>query len=234
MRDNIFARPIKVEDFSFNQQVATVFSDMIKRSVPGYIDLIQNIGIIASNFVDETSIIYDLGCSLGEVSNFISLYVPKSCRILAVDNSCSMLEECKKHLTSSNIELIYADITNMQFEPSRFAVLNLTLQFIAPDKRLDLLSKIYQSLLPNSALIISEKFKFTDEFEQNFMDKLHINFKRAQGYSELEIAQKRSAIENVLISDTEQTHVKRLHQAGFSKVITWFRCLNFASIIALK
>jgi len=234
MRDTIFAKQTKPTKFSFNEQVALVFSDMIKRSVPGYIDLVQNIGIMATHFVDANSVIYDLGCSLGEVSNSVSLYVPKTCRILAVDNSNSMLVECKKYLISSNIELICADITEFKMLPANLVILNLTLQFIEPSKRLDLLNKIYQAMLPNSALIITEKLKFNDKFEQDFINDLHLNFKRAQGYSELEIAQKRSAIENVLISDTEQLHIKRLYEVGFSKVITWFRLLNFASIIALK
>ena len=62
---------------------------------------------------------------------------------------------------------------------------------------------------------------------------LHIAFKRANGYSELEIAQKRSAIENVMKPDSLEEHRERLLAAGFSKVVPWFQCLNFASLIAL-
>ncbi|MNZ86394.1 tRNA (cmo5U34)-methyltransferase [compost metagenome] len=111
--------------------------------------------------------------------------------------------------------------------------LNFTLQFIPREQRRDLLARIRQTLLPGGALILSEKLRFADSEEQQLLTDLHIAFKRANGYSELEIAQKRSAIENVMKPDSLEEHRERLLAAGFSKVIPWFQCLNFASLIAL-
>jgi tRNA (cmo5U34)-methyltransferase len=107
------------------------------------------------------------------------------------------------------------------------------LQFIPPEQRPELLSAIRQALVPGGALILSEKLRFEDDQEQDLLTELHIAFKRANGYSELEIAQKRSAIENVMKPDSLETHRQRLLNAGFSKVVPWFQCLNFASLIAL-
>jgi len=96
-----------------------------------------------------------------------------------------------------------------------------------------LLSRIHRTLLPGGALILSEKLRFEDHQQHALLTDLHVAFKRANGYSELEIAQKRSAIENVMLPDSLEQHRERLHAAGFSKVVPWFQCLNFASLVAL-
>jgi tRNA (cmo5U34)-methyltransferase len=83
-------------------------------------------------------------------------------------------------------------------------------------------------------LILSEKIKFADTAEQTLLTDLHLAFKRANGYSELEISQKRSALENVLIPDTLETHQARLQQAGFAQSLQWFQGMNFISLLAVK
>jgi len=83
-------------------------------------------------------------------------------------------------------------------------------------------------------LILSEKVAFEDEGRQRFQKELHENFKRAQGYSELEISQKRTALETVMIPETLECHKRRLQAAGFNSVDVWFQCLNFISLVAVK
>jgi len=152
-----------------------------------------------------------------------------------------MVERCRQYLTAQDsmfqellpVQVLEADILALPFEPASVVAMNFTLQFIAPEQRLALLAGIRQALLPGGALILSEKLRFADDEEQTLLNDLHLDFKRANGYSELEIAQKRSAIENVMRPDTLQAHTERLRAAGFSKVVPWFQCLNFASLIAL-
>jgi tRNA (cmo5U34)-methyltransferase len=131
------------------------------------------------------------------------------------------------------VEVIEGDILGLEFQPASVVALNFTLQFIAPEQRLGLLTRIHRSLLPGGALILSEKLRFDDDQEHALLADLHVAFKRANGYSELEIAQKRSAIENVMKPDSLEQHRERLLAAGFTKVVPWFQCLNFASLIAL-
>ena len=165
----------------------------------------------------------------------------EGCRVIAVDNSAAMVERCREYLNGQDsmfqellpVQVLEADILALPFEPASVVAMNFTLQFIAPDQRLELLGRIRQALLPGGALILSEKLRFADEQAQDLLNELHLDFKRANGYSELEIAQKRSAIENVMRPDTLEAHQERLHAAGFSKVVPWFQCLNFASLIAL-
>lgn len=241
--DRLFARPLdQVPDFAFNEDVVRVFPDMIKRSVPGYPTIVENLGVLAARFAQPDTALYDLGASLGAVTQALRRHVRSDgCRVIAVDNSAAMVERCRQYLNAQDsmfqellpVQVMEADILSLQFEPASVVALNFTLQFVAPGQRLELLTRIRQALLPGGALILSEKLHFADDQEQALLNDLHLDFKRANGYSELEIAQKRSAIEHVMKPDTLETHQSRLRAAGFSKVVPWFQCLNFASLIAL-
>ena len=241
--DRIYATPQpQVSDFAFNEDVVRVFPDMIKRSVPGYPTIVENLGVLAAQFAQPGSALYDLGCSLGAVTQAMRRHVKsEGCRVIGVDNSAAMVTRCHEYLHAQGsmfqellpYELIEGDILALDFQPASVVALNFTLQFIEPERRLELLTRIRQSLLPGGALILSEKLRFEDEAEQALLTDLHITFKRANGYSELEIAQKRSALENVMKPDSLQQHRERLLAAGFRQVTPWFQCLNFASLVAL-
>ena len=82
-------------------------------------------------------------------------------------------------------------------------------------------------------LIVSEKVRFADEWQQNYFDHTHTAYKRANGYSALEVAQKRAALEHVLIPDRIEDHEARFRAAGFGRVHAWFRCLNWVSFVAM-
>ena len=75
---------------------------------------------------------------------------------------------------------------------------------------------------------------FEDETAHELLIDLHHDFKRANGYSELEISQKRSAIENVMRPDSITAHKTRFEQIGFSSFEVWFQCFNFGSMFAIK
>ncbi|QKZ06527.1 MULTISPECIES: carboxy-S-adenosyl-L-methionine synthase CmoA [Pseudomonas] len=241
--DRIFAQPLaQVPDFVFNEDVVRVFPDMIKRSVPGYPTIVENLGVLAAQFAQPHTALYDLGSSLGAVTQSLRRHVrTDDCRVIAVDNSSAMVERCREYLNAQDsmfqellpVQVIDGDILSLDFQPASVIALNFTLQFISRDQRLGLLQRIRQALVPGGALILSEKLRFADSQEHDLLTDLHIAFKRANGYSELEIAQKRSAIENVMKPDSLEEHRERLLAAGFSKVVPWFQCLNFASLIAL-
>lgn len=239
-RDAIYALPqAQVVDFAFNAAVADVFPDMIRRSVPGYETIISLLGVIARQYAQPHTCIYDLGCSLGAATLAMASQVrDASIQYLAVDNSAAMTERCEKilqrHLPSEQFKVQCADIVDTEIHNASVVVLNFTLQFLEPSQRLAMLQKIYAGLLPGGVLILSEKLHFTDPAEHTLLTDLHLAFKRANGYSELEISQKRSALENVLIPDTSEQHRERLLTAGFKQVVQWFQGMNFVSFIAVK
>jgi len=237
MRDEIYKDKVDISKFTFDQKVVDVFDDMVLRSVPGYKQMIELIGLAGRNYPVINSNVYDLGCSTGAVTlSITSNLKSESIKIFSIDNSQEMLNQCSKNLlgTEANIQYICDDIENIQFENASLIVLNLTLQFINPKNRSDLIERIFKSLLPGGALIISEKIINENEEINKSLISLHESFKRENGYSETEIAQKRKAIEDVLIPESIEQHLKRLSDAGFKKPLVQMQCINFASFLAVK
>ena len=238
-QDNIYSTyQDKVSAFRFDESVANVFADMIKRSVPGYEAIITMIGVFTQAHAQADTACYDLGSSLGASTIAILANLHQPCKVIAVDNSEAMTSHCRENIAlanfDKNVEVICDDIRNIEFQAASVIVLNFTLQFIPENDRLPLLKKISNALMPGGILIMSEKIYFEDNKLNQEYTELHHAFKKAQGYSDLEISQKRTALENVLIPETESTHIARFKQAGFNQSQMWFRCLNFASFYAIK
>lgn len=236
-RDRLYARQRDLVDFAFDDAVARVFPDMIRRSVPGYDTVVALIGLLAARYARAGSRIYDLGCSLGAASlSMAERVTAPGCRIVAVDSAWAMAVGAQEHLRGAPlpVDVICADLRQVPIAGASVVVLNFTLQFLAPSERLALLESIAAGLLPGGALILSDKVVFPSPPEQDLQEDLQLAFKRANGYSVLEVAQKRAALEQVLVPDTLDDHHRRLRQAGFGAVYTWVRCFNFASVLAIK
>jgi tRNA (cmo5U34)-methyltransferase len=239
-KDNLFAdAQDKIAPFSFDDKVASVFADMIKRSVPGYGQTLQMIELIAHQYAQPDSQLYDLGCSLGAATLAMQRGVSTpDCRIIGIDNSPAMISRCREKLASETgdtpVELLCADILETNIENASVVVMNFVMQFIAKEKRLALLERIQQGLRPGGVLVLSEKICFEDAEENQRQTELYESYKRAQGYSQLEISRKRTALENVLVTETLDEHHTRIKAAGFSSSHTWFQCFNFASMLAVK
>ncbi|MCV9880327.1 carboxy-S-adenosyl-L-methionine synthase CmoA [Brenneria izbisi] len=239
-RDMLFSAPIaNLGDWTFDERVAEVFPDMIQRSVPGYSNIISMIGMLAERFVQPESQVYDLGCSLGAATLSMrrNIRVP-GCKIIAVDNSPAMIKRCRNHIdafrSTTPVDIIESDILDIEIENASMVVLNFTLQFLETANRQLLLNRIYQGLNPGGVLVLSEKFSFSDAEIGELLFNMHFDFKRANGYSELEISQKRSMLENVMLTDSVETHKERLKLAGFEHREVWFQCFNFGSLLAVK
>lgn len=239
-KDQIYANQRDmIVDFRFDAQVADVFPDMIRRSVPGYDTIIPLLGLFAERFVQAGSNVYDLGCSLGAATLAMRRYITQpGCTIIAVDNAEAMIAQCRDRLaedeSTTSVSLQCADIRELEFVNASLVIINFTLQFIEPAQRQALLEKIYRGMSPGGALIIADKIVFTDSAQQEFEETMHLDFKRANGYSELEISQKRAALEKVLIPDSMETHIARARQVGFRQAYSWFQCFNFAALCAIK
>ncbi|MDP6940663.1 MAG: carboxy-S-adenosyl-L-methionine synthase CmoA [Planctomycetota bacterium] len=239
MRDSLYQKDEDlVEAFRFDESVAEVFADMVQRSVPGYSALLSLIGVIANQFATAGSNCFDLGCSLGGATLAIDKATSgRNCHIYGIDNSEPMLAQAQSKLTgiaSNRVQWVCEDLLNTNIQNASLVVLNLTLQFVAPKHRRQVVEKIYQGLLPGGALLISEKVKFASAAKQQRFSDLYYGFKRANSYSELEIAHKRNALEEVMILDTPKTHLDRLADTGFSSVEQCFQAFNFVSYLAIK
>ena len=228
--DEVYRRPREqIVDFAFDESVADVFQDMIRRSVPGYETVVACTGLIAARHLPPGGTCYDLGCSLGASSHAVLRARGEGdCRVVAIDGSAAMIERARALAPGeSRIEWLVADIRKVELCSANVVMLNFVLQFLPPADRLPLLTRIRAALAPGGVLLVAEKLAASPEVEE-----VHLDFKRANGYSDLEIAQKRTALENVMRIDGLDVHEERLAAAGFGEVETWFRCLNWGAMIA--
>ena len=232
------AKMPRVADFAFDARVARVFPDMIRRSVPGYETVIALLGVVGAHYAVADSTVYDLGCSLGAALLSIESRIKdRSVCFVGVDNSAPMLRDCRRNLRDAidptRLQLLHQDIRDTAIENASVVVLNFTLQFLPPDDRTTLLRNICKGLRRGGVAVISEKVCAAAATE-SLMQTLHGEFKTANGYSDLEIAQKRAALENTLTPESEAMHRARLRDAGFTRTDRWFQAFNFCSFLAHK
>ena len=214
MKDKIYRSDNeRIKPFEFNDEVTSVFSDMINRSVPGYELITSMMPVIAEKYAQSNSNIYDLGCSLGAVSFAIrNKIIDSEIKIIAIDSSKSMINSCKKNIEKKKVELpiefIIDDILNIKIKNSSLVIMNFSLQFIPVEQRDELINKIFNSLLPGGVLILSEKIFSDSDFEDDVTTQLHFQMKKMNGYDESEIARKREALENVLMPESIDSHFR--------------------------
>ena len=269
-RDRIYRNPRdQLVDFAFDKDVARVFPDMIRRSVPAYETVIPLTGLLAARqlagerlapLADPGSVdpgadaatpqtgsgrrsragsssggglVFDLGCSLGATTSALLRQLEaRPCRIVAVDNSRPMLDRAGAMVKDDRVEFRLEDLRATDVSGADVVLMNYALQFVPPAERPALMRRFREQMAPGGLLLLSEKIDFPAAEDRAFFDAAHLDFKRANGYSELEVSAKRTALENVMIVDTEEAHLARLEAAGFAPVKTWFRCLNWASFVA--
>lgn len=229
--------------FKFDARVAEVFNDMISRSVPGYRQILEMLPTLVKQLHQNHGNYYDLGCSLGAGMLAIAQglsdtdYKSGSGKIIGIDNSTAMLKHARDNLlplSNTQFELHQQNLQDTDINNAAMVLMNFTLQFIPLTERDALVQKIHAGLTTGGAFIVSEKIKFQDNDTQQLFTDIHHQYKADQGYSQLEIAQKRDAIENVLIPETVEAHIKRLTKAGFSVISPWVQNLQFISILAVK
>jgi len=224
------------EPFRFDDSVARVFPDMLRRSIPGYAASIEAIGSLAARYARQQTNCYDLGCSLGAATLAMRQGIrADGCRVIAVDNSAAMIEKCRTAVAGiDGIDVQLADIRDVAIENASMVVMNYTLQFLDPDARDDMLRRIADGMIEGGLFLLSEKVVDENAHMEELLVDLHHEHKRRNDYSELEISRKRAALENVLIPESVARHRDRLSDAGFSHSAVWLRYFNFVSIVAIR
>ncbi len=238
-KDNIYTGTGGPAPFEFNEQVAAVFDNMISRSVPGYRELIKRLAQLTRYFYQPGSCIYDLGCSTGNLGFQLCREMSgEAFRMVAVDSSRPMLDIYDERLQELScrgaIELVCNDICEQTLEDASVVVITLTLQFLPLAAREALLARIYRSLRPGGVLLLTEKVLHPDPSLDVLQQDFYYRFKRERGYSELEISQKREALEHVLIPESVNDHEQRLERVGFRQRDLWLKWFNFAAFLACK
>ncbi len=215
-----------------------MFENMIHRSVPGYDLLLNMIAVLSQKYALPGTRCYDLGCSLGASTLQIRRNVPSDCVVVGVDSSAAMVTRCRQNMmrdhSQANVEILEQDLLQTEITNASVVVMNFTLQFVADTERQQTLCRIAEGLVPGGILILAEKVKLEDTAVNQRMIELHQDFKKLKGYSDLEIAQKRASLEDVLVPNTITEHRQRMFSAGFGTVELFVRCLNFVAFLAIK
>jgi len=239
-QDQVFREEIqKASDFKFGTTVANVFDDMVNRSVPYYGEMQRMISELAADHAKEGSYVYDLGCSTGTTMIGMNTTVPETIQFVGVDDSLQMLDKCDAKLKEAGFtrpyKLLTADLNNsVEIENASVVVLCLTLQFVRPVYRERLVKTIHDGLNKDGVLILIEKILAEESsFNRDFI-KYYYDMKRRNHYSDLEISQKREALENVLIPYKLSEDNLLLRESGFAHVEVFFKWYNFAGLIAVK
>ena len=243
-QDRIFVdEKLGDEPFRFDDAVARVFPDMLRRSIPGYAASLEAIGSLAARYVSDDTHCYDLGCSLGGATIAMRQGIQASgCRIFAVDNAPAMIErlgdvlaaDAEKTGKSTPIDIVQGDLRETPVENASMVVLNYTLQFVPQAERDAVVARIAEGMVPGGVLVLSEKVVDEDPRMEALLVELYHEHKRRNDYSAGEIARKRAALENVLVPETISAHRERLEHAGFDGFAVWLRYFNFVSMIAFR
>lgn len=239
-QDKVFAeKKEQVEPFAFNEQVVRVFDDMIGRSVPLYRENVRRQAQLAARYYQPGSLIYDLGCSNGNLGLCLCQELAeRPFNMVAVDNSSPMLDAYRSrlcgHARQKDVQLVLGDVCEVALENASVVIINLTLQFLPLAARTALIGRIYNGLRPGGILLLTEKVVHADSAFDAMQQEFYYRFKKENGYSQMEISQKREALENVLIPETLEAHVQRLSEAGFVRMDVWLKWFNFASLIGQK
>ena len=239
-KDRVFARRRRfLKDFDFGKRTAAVFDDMLARSVPFYAEILRMLGEIAADFAVEGTNVYDLGCSTGNTFLVLDRVVPPGVRFVGVDSSREMLQRARVKLKEAKMkrayQLVCADLNQgAKLTNASVAILNLTLQFIRPLRRQRLIRSIAGGLNPGGCLLLVEKVLSTHSTLNRLFINYYYAFKRRNGYSRIEIAQKREALENVLIPYRIEENAELLLHNGFSECDVFFKWYNFCGLIAIK
>jgi len=239
MKDEVFKEVQTVADFKFSAKVAAVFDDMVDRSVPFYQETQRMIAEMAADFAVEGTNVYDLGCSTGTTFLNLDSCVAPGVKFIGVDNSEEMLKRCREKLAERGFkrdhELVCADLNQgVHIENASMVLMVLTLQFVRPLHRDSLIKGILQGLNTNGCVILVEKVLGEDSIFNRLFIKYYYDLKKRHGYSEMEISQKREALENVLIPYKLLENREMLLRAGFRYCDVFFKWYNFCGIIAVK
>ena len=235
MKDDLFKEPIE-KQFEFDEEVASVFDDMIARSVPFYKETQELVRKLVVKNVNDGGLVYDLGSSTGSTLIDIAVHSDKKLRLVGLDNSEAMVERARKKARAYgvDVEFVLADILEYDYQEAEAFLANYTLQFIRPLKRGEFVAKIYEWLKPGGIFLCSEKIISEDKRLNKQLIDIYYDYKKRQGYSEFEMAQKREALENVLVPYSLKENEEMLKNAGFSYVEVIFRWANFATFFARK
>jgi tRNA (cmo5U34)-methyltransferase len=230
---------IPSDKWIFNQEVTTVFDDMLERSIPDYINMRTLVNDLTLKYLQNRSSVLDLGCSTGGAIKDIIASVQPEVVFIGVEISEPMREQAKKNLQkfieTKQVKIINCDLREDFPISSNSVVLSiLTIQFIPIEHRQKIISNIYESLLSGGVFIFVEKILGNDSIGNSMLEDLYYKLKGENGYTEEQIRSKRKSLEGILVPVTSDWNMEMMSKAGFSNIQQFWQQLNFAGWVGFK
>lgn len=230
---------VPTDRWKFDESVALVFEDMLKRSIPQIDEMRDLVFQTATRFVLPRTDIVDLGCARGDAMAPLIEKYSRGNHFVGIEVSSAMLTECRRRfksmLDSGLVEIRGDDLRTCYPDVKASVTLCvLTLQFIPIEYRPRVLANAFAHTVEGGILLLIEKVIGTDaQTDKLFVDLYHAH-KRSMGYSQEEIDRKRLSLEGVLVPVTAAWNEDLLRGAGFKHVECFWRFLNFCGWIAQR
>lgn len=223
------------KQWEFNQEVANVFNKHVRQSVPGY-DLMNGyVGKLSQWFIQNNSKHLDLGCSTGETIFQVKINNQnKIFKSTGIDNSKDMINKARERFSDNTVFKCDTIDTHTEYHGFDLITSVLTMQFIQPCKREEIIKNIHHGMNTGGAFILCEKVSYDNPVINSMFNSIHCDFKKDYGISEEEIFLKEKSLRGVMHPWTYQKNIDVLTNAGFSQVHEFYRCGNFVGILAIK
>lgn len=225
------------EGFSFNDEVAGCFDNMLERSIPDYFGMRETTRLITSRYANAPwHTVVDVGSSLGESYR---PYADAGCRVISIEPSEAMLTRQQERYTGAeNIEYVNASaedaLQTIADSSVDLFVFCLTIQFVERGSRDSLIEAAFRKLKQGGAIVIVQKDKTDSKAYDDLVVEKYYAMKLEHGYSIESIETKKRALNGYMDIDSIAETEARLAAAGFSSVNEYWRALNFSGFIAVK
>ena len=227
----------KTKKWQFDEEVTSVFDDMLERSIPDYHNMRELVHKLTKKYAKPNTVILDLGCSTGGAIKKAISELPDNF-FIGIEVSEPMRQKAKEIFEGiDRVTILNHDLRNglPKIGEKVSVILSvLTIQFTPIEYRLNIIKDVYKTLSNGGVFIFVEKVLGETSEIDNTLVELYYNLKGENGYTHEKIQKKRKSLEGVLVPVTSSWNIELLRKSGFQNIDCFWRNLNFAGYIAIK
>ena len=223
--------------FSFASH-ADDFDRHIEQSIRGYANLIEDCVELSSYFVENGTVVCDIGCSTGRTLASIRARNQQrapAARYIGFDIEPNFRQHWARY-ADTGIRFLVQDVLAFEgFTDLSLVTSIFTLQFLPLRHRREICRKIYDALVPGGALIVAEKTYARMAKTQDMLTSLYLHYKRRH-FSDEEILDKEKSLHNLMKPGREEDLIGLLAGVGFKaeNIDPIWRNHLFAAFLCVK
>ena len=213
------------------------YDSHLKRSIPLYQESQFFVSKLASFYIKDENINYEIGCANGTIiGNLAREYLNfKKTKFVGIDLSNKLILEAKKrYKKSKNLNFYNIDASTYNYKKCNVAIIHYVLQFMTLEERRNLLNSLYSKLINSGAIIIFEKILMQDSYSQDIFTGIYNDFKFDNEYSPQEVIKKSLSLRSVMRSITSERNLNLFKSINFSSIYTFFKWGPFEGYLCVK